>query len=62
MAEDTSPDPLRPYKAYIVLIVAFLGTFVTQTQGKFPWYVDALLVASLAALGAYLTPNPLRKN
>ena len=53
-------DPFKPYKAYVALALAFLTTFMTQTQGRFPWYVDAILVALVAAAGVYLTPNPKR--
>lgn len=51
-------DPLRPYKMYLGILAVFLGTFLTQTQGKFPWLVDAILVSAAAALAVYLTPNP----
>lgn len=51
-------DPYKPYKMYIGIFVVFLGTFITQTQGKFPWWVDAILVSLSAALAIYVTPNP----
>lgn len=51
-------DPFKPYKMYLGIVAVFLGTFITQTQGRFPWFVDALLVSFAAALAIYLTPNP----
>ena len=53
-------DPFRPYKMYLSIFAVFLGTFITQTQGKFPWWVDAILVSVAAAVAVYFTPNPKR--
>ena len=43
-------------KAYVAAVTAFLG-FIAAKQVELVWYAEALLLASIAAVTVYLTPN-----
>lgn len=51
-------NPSRPYKAYAALLVAFLTSYLSQTEtGLAPWAI-AILTAVLAAAVVFTIRNP----
>lgn len=49
-------NPLRPYKAYIALVVAFGASLLSS--GVLPPLWAAIVTALCAGLGTFLVPNP----
>lgn len=43
-------------KAYVAAAVAFLG-FATTKKIELVWYVEGLVLASIAAVSVYIVPN-----
>lgn len=54
------PDPKRPYKAYAAAAGAAIGALLDLAL-PMPAWLTATLVVLAAGLGAFVTPNPLKR-
>lgn len=43
-------------KAYVAAVTAFLG-FAATKKVELVWYVEAIMLASIAAVTVYIVPN-----
>lgn len=58
MMEDFKSDPLRPYKMYVAMGAVAVSTFASDETISLNPYLKAVLIAIVAGIAVYFTPNP----